>query len=273
MAGPLALGGLLNRGDYSIENLRKYMREMAANYIAPIVQRWRDGGDETSTLPIIIKGHSRGAVAAAEGAMMIRQWLLDNYSEYADRIKFELIQYDPVPGAGSASGVNEKVDLNNGEGYTDAGDKMAALGASANTTVVYSLHTDHKFFFTPQMVKGAKRIVLTPFKHSVGLDKVDNTEIRQGNERVAGNHAHSASYADAQSGDVYRGSGLSDLAEGVFIVDENDTLVRFTDYAQAKSVIDRVLAETSGQEDRHALILEVVRTWFEDAAARSSPQA
>jgi hypothetical protein len=282
MAGPLALGGASNSGDYSIENLRKYMLEMAKNYLEPRILQW--DADESAagrppeiipTLPVIIKGHSRGAVASAEGAMMIRKWLLDNYPAYADRIKFELIQYDPVPGTGSASGVNEEVDLTGAAGYAEGEDKMAALGASANTTVVYSLHTDHRLFFTPQLVKGAKRIVLTPFKHSVGLDKMDDAETRQGNAQVAEASKHSASYADARTGEVYRGSGLSDLAEGVFIVDENDTLIHLDNYEQAESVMNRVLARTSGQGDRHAQILRAVKAWFDAnrPAADAAPQA
>ena len=46
----------------------------------------------------MIRGHSRGAVGASQGAMMLKFWLQENYPRYMDYVHFDLIQYDPVPG-------------------------------------------------------------------------------------------------------------------------------------------------------------------------------
>jgi hypothetical protein len=154
--------------------------------------------------------------------------------------------------------------------------KLAALGDHANTTVLYSLHSDHRAFFTPQKVLGAKKIILTPFKHGVGLDQVNNSPVRQGGEDHK-NPKHSASYTDARTGDVFRGSGLSSLSEGVYIVDEENTLVKLTGYTQAKQIIDKVLNKTWFQGSRHEVILEIVEAWFKlhnpEPANAPRPQA
>lgn len=262
MAGPLKLGGKLNRGEYSIQNLRGYMLDMAKDYLTGIFKQW-DSSAENQIIPIIIKGHSRGAVAAVEGAMMIKQWVHDEYPQYEERVKFELTQYDPVAGIGSNYGVNAELDHKSEKSHLKSGDKMRALGASAETTVVYSLHTEHSYFFTPQMIKGAKRMILTPFNHNAGTEQVDQSAVRQGEEEFASQQSHSASYTDAATGDVYRGSGISELGEGVYIVDESNTMINLKTCKQAEAVINTVLAKTKGQKSRHKILLRAVKAWFD----------
>jgi hypothetical protein len=261
LAGPLALNGLMNEGEYSIQNLRQYILTMGKDYLTGIFDNWESLQD-CRNIPIILKGHSRGAVAAAEGAMMLKQWVAENYPQYLPYVKFELVQYDPVPGFGSRFGVNEEFDHSGQTEYEKSGDKMRALGEGAETTVVYSLHTEHSSFFTPQAVKGAKRVILTPFKHGVGLDQIDQTAVRQRGETTATRQSHGASYTSAQSGEVYRGSGISELGEGVYIVDESNTLIQFHNIDEARAVIRSVLSRTSGQEDRHKVVMNVVEAWF-----------
>ena len=106
-----------------------------------------------------------------EGAMMIKKWLQENYPDYEQHVKFDLIQYDPVPEVGSYSDhamVDDKAEQDH--------KRMAPLGKSAETSVVYSMHTQHNYFFNPQKIIGAKRIILTPFSHGVDLGYVDSTQ-------------------------------------------------------------------------------------------------
>jgi hypothetical protein len=61
---------------------------------------------------------------------------------------------------------------------------------------------------------------------------------------------------------VYRGSGISELGEGVYIVDESNTLIQFHNIDEARAVIRSVLSRTSGQKDRHEVVMHVVEAWF-----------
>lgn len=139
MAGPLGGGGAFNAGDYSIENLRKYMLTMGSDYLTGIFSN-PDFIANPHEVSIVIKGHSRGGVACAEGAMMINQWVRDNYKDYQKYVKFEITQYDPVPGLGSKWGVNDEFDHMGKDTLTASnGDKMLPLGENAETTVFYSM--------------------------------------------------------------------------------------------------------------------------------------
>ena len=275
IAGPLKLGGASNTGDYSIGNIRQYIVTLGESYLSPLIYKWANmeaaankavkAGDARKAerlragihpVTILLKGHSRGAVATIEGAMMLKKWIHDTYSGIANildlnqLIKFDIIQYDPVPGTGSAFGKNAEIDVQ----ADSRQDKMMALGSSAETTVIYSLHTDHPWWFTPQQVKNTKRIILTPFKHGVGLDQVDDTQEAK----------HRGAITEESTGEVYRSSGLSELAEGVYIVDENNTLIKLRDGTSANAIIDKVLKRTSWtQRNRHAAIKSVVAAWFE----------
>ena len=121
------------------------MQLMAADYLTNIFREWQsDRNFSIATTPpvrILIQGHSRGGVAAAEGALLIRQWVQKNYPEFVDKVAFDLIQYDPVPGGDTASYQSTTLK--------DKKHKKPGLGDSANTTVVYSVHTDHSKMFTP----------------------------------------------------------------------------------------------------------------------------
>lgn len=251
MAGPLALGGASNSGDYSIENLRNYMLAMGADYLENIFNQWNGPSDEHD-IHIIIRGHSRGGVASVEGAMMIKHWVKENYFQYRNRVKFELIQYDPVPGFGSYE-EHANVDHLGQETVQKDGFRMEPLGEEAQTTVIYSVHTDHKVFFTPQIIKGAKRILLTPFKHSVDLGATDATQEQK----------HRRGYTDARTGEVYRSSGINEMDEGVYIVDEHNTLIRLNNYAEAEAIIKEMVEGNISQDERHKIMLDVAKEWFD----------
>ena len=180
MAGAMVFYGLSNRGDYSIENTRQYVQYMGGKYLKDVFEEAIQNKKEPRDVHIVMKGHSRGGVSAIEGAMMLKQWVYENYSQFEDKVKFEITQMDPVAGLGSNSGLNKEVDLN-GKTVTQNGIKFRPLGDSAQTTVMYSLHSNHTIGFTPQCVKGAKRVIFTPMEHSMGLQdsEVVNGEARK----------------------------------------------------------------------------------------------
>lgn len=252
MAGPLAVWGGSNSGDYSIENLRKYMLTMGSDYLKNIFEGWR-GMEDEHDINLIMRGHSRGGVAVAEGAMMIKHWVKENYPQYLHRVKFDLIQYDPVPGFGSYS---EHASVNHSGRETIKKDdvKMEPLGNEAETTVMYSMHTEHSFFFTPQVIKGAKRVILTPFKHSVDLGTADKTQER----------THRRGYADARTGALYRSSGINDLDRGVYIVNEQNDIIKMDNFTQVERVVNEFVRDARFQGERHKIMLDVARTWFEN---------
>ncbi|MEG0780487.1 MAG: hypothetical protein RR426_07765 [Oscillospiraceae bacterium] len=275
MAGPLAMKGASNSGEYSIENLRDYMQRSSESYLTNIFQTWQaerarlddpsQWDSQSHEINLLIKGHSRGGVASVEGAMMIKQWIYEKYPAFENFVKFEVVQYDPVPGTGSYSGVNKEVNHRATKTYVNKKDKMRPLGASAETTVVYSMHSNHDSFFSPQQVLGAQRVILTPFRHDVGLDTTEDFEavINGQKEQKAARPA----YTDASTGEVYRSSGLNSLAKGVYMVDELNTLVKLTSYAQVASIMGTVLKDTKQQRERHATMLAVAKAWFDQAAA------
>lgn len=263
MAGPLGMGGMSNTGDYSIENLRTYISVLSQKYLTPVFEQWdhQQQTDQQESPPVIwlrIRGHSRGAVATIEGAMMIRHWLKHNeqYSHYADRVKFDITQFDPVPGFGSRSGTHKSIDL---AGNNSLPPDMEPLDESAETTVVYSMHTQYSQFFTPQQVEHTKRIILAPLKHSAGLEQVDTHASSQEGER------HRAAFIDATSGEAFRLSSLNELDPGVYVMDEKNVLVPMHNLREYTELMEniRTQRDMTGQEERHQVLDDVVARWFQ----------
>lgn len=259
--------GARNRGEYSIQKVSEYMLTAAQKYLVQVFDEWDKNQNkvkkekDVAPITISIKGHSRGGVAAAHGAMMIQDWINKNYRRYQDQVKFNLVQLDPVAGFGSDHGAKSKINLVD-EQRQDIRDElrdrdMSLLGKSAETTVVYSLHTDHRNFFSPQSVDGAKRIILTTAHHGVNLDAVDESQKAYGDKK-----AHREGYLDLTSGEMYRGSGLNELPEGIYIADENNCLVKLPSLEAGRSIISEVLKNTSGQKERHNRIDAVMENWF-----------
>ncbi|MCD8325611.1 MAG: hypothetical protein LUC90_02675 [Lachnospiraceae bacterium] len=277
MAGPLGLGGMSNSGDYSIENLREYIMQMGVDYIQHTMMSpaWINN---PHVIWLRIRGHSRGGVACMEGAMMIKKWAQDNIPLLQDFVKFDVTQFDPVPGFGSETGTHKKVDMTGDNNIRDGKAEMSPLGDSAETTVVYSIHSDHSHFFTPQEVANTKRVILTPYPHSVGLgvqDRQKSSQQRVNPQEVGQQEttqqetdqemtAHRAAFTDAATGDAYRLSSLNELPEGLYMLDEHNTLVQIKSEDQLTRIMDKVLANTSGQKSRHQVIKNVAEEWFKN---------
>lgn len=247
VSGPGAPNTLSNKTDRFDSHDGKFDR--GSNSIARIVDQVpklvmagidrRHSGQEDEDIVIMIKAHSRGAVAASRVA--------EKLSGYKGA-KVELVQSDPVPGPKQPANLT-KVDLND---YQDEGGQRKA--APIESTLIYSVASGYGVGFTPQKVLGAKRIIVSRQDHSTGL-------------------ANGFIYEDR----LYKGSSLNSLPEGVFI-DRNQTnkntipleKVAGRDEAIAafKSALGEVpwgyqdWAEYPRADNREKIIIDVLRQYF-----------
>lgn len=98
LAGSLAIGGMANSGDYSIDKVAEYMLACGQDYVNNLVQSWKNEETTPQTSFIAIRGHSRGGVASGLGVKALKSWIKETHPYYAHYFKFDLTQYDPVPG-------------------------------------------------------------------------------------------------------------------------------------------------------------------------------
>lgn len=286
MPGPLKAGGMRDAGDYSIDKLSQYMLSAGQEYLENVFQTWSKLEEKAriaaqkkdfqaadayrsqiKPVTISLKGHSRGAVATSHGAMMINHWIHKNYQQFEKYVDFELIQHDPVPGYFSDKGTKHRINIRKNETPEDEKKLeklgMRPLGDRAQTTVVYSMHTQYPMFFSPQNVKGAKRIIFVPENHAVNLDAIDQSQEKH----------HRNGYTDASTGEVYRNSGLSELPEGVYIADEKQRMVRVTDPEIGRNILNEVTKSTWLQRSRHRRLGKAIDNWFSDAKEREIQNA
>lgn len=308
IAGAQSFAGLRNSGDYSIENAREYMFYKMTTSLDKLLEKAEREGKDPKELkiPVLLKGHSRGGVAAVEAAMMIKQWVYENYPKYEESVHFDLVQYDPVPGPDAKVDYNVAVNHNdtrelltmdgpNQQKYANLPKeqqkfnpynkegkiKMRPLGKSANTTVTYSMQDNHSLGFEPQKVLGSKCVILTPFEHSSGFKGSDKSQMehedfnkerkgiitdKDGNQKKS---EHVRAYFDSVTNKRYRNSGLNRLDEGVYVVDEENNLIRMNSAEDVEELIDAITKDAKGsdsanQRDRHNILKETARNWFEN---------
>ena len=252
LSGPLALWGALDHGEFKIENLKSYVLNMVQDYIYDHMVN----GKLDHELVINLQGHSRGGVAVGVATHAISEWLSSSDCDaFRDQVKINLIQRDPVPGPDSRSEKDhDKLDLRvpSQGGYTN--------DPHLNVTSLVSFHTDHTVFFRPQNVRGQQRIVVMQEKHSVGMDQVDGTQ-KDANGMTKW---HEMAGIDAATMEAYRGSGYSELRNGVWLMDEDNVLVRVRSYGEAMDVLRKVNAKTITQADRHQVVADMIKNWFID---------
>jgi hypothetical protein len=144
--GVPTFGGALDRGSNKIDALKAEVPKQVRSII-----KANDVIDDTRHITLLIRAHSRGAVAGDIAANELK-------AEYKDRITVELVVIEPVPGP-SQSGEKKKIDI----------------GGLDQSTLVMSLNPDKgkklNLGFTSQQVFGAKRIILTTQNHSAGLSE------------------------------------------------------------------------------------------------------
>lgn len=281
MPGPLKMGGMRDAGDYSIDNLSSYMLSAGKNYLGNLFEHWmdlegkardaiREGNfqkaeeirSQKTPVTISLKGHSRGAVAVSHGAMKIKYWIHENYPQFEKYVNFELTQYDPVPGYFSDKGTKHRINLRRYDTPEDEKELkklgMMPLGDKAQTTVIYSMHTQYSRLFSPQNVKGAKRVIFVPTDHGVNLDEIDASQGKK----------HRKGYTDISDGQVYRGSGINELPEGVYMADEKHRLVRMTNAKDAQTILHEITKKNSSQDSRHRRLDKAIDNWFAEAQER-----
>jgi hypothetical protein len=147
IAGPQALGGLSDTGANSIKNNIALGIELVKEQIQELSD-WQN----PNTLTVLIKAHSRNAVAGSQIAQKLRSICYDIYG-FDDSPEVELVMFDPVPGPWHSGELVE----------TD-------VGIVDQSTVVYSFSTQYPIGFAPQKITGAKRMIISKQDHGVGTN-------------------------------------------------------------------------------------------------------
>jgi len=145
-SGPLQFGGAKDGGRNTIKKLIAQVPPRVAAVIAAIRAKNR------FPIHVLLRAHSRGAVAGAHIANAIASSGLRDANN--NPVKLEVVLFDPVPGPGHAKKFKEIV-----------------LGSGIQeSTLVYSVKSGYKFFFDPARVLGAERIIITAKPHSAGIE-------------------------------------------------------------------------------------------------------
>ena len=263
ISGPDVVNGLINIGKHSIENNVEYVRDFAKSHIKTLFEKWARGEEEPHDIQINITGHSRGAVASAESVIYINDWMKDyakqhpECEKYLSHVKFDLLQRDPVPGFGTSIrfGSRDLRDIPN-----------------LNATMFCTMGQEWPdIAFLPENVRGAKRIVIGTTEHGMDLSRIDLSQINQKDDGLS----HQAGFYNAENGEYYRGSGIAEMPEGVYIADDRNNVVRITSYSQMGKLVSAVHegAEKDMQTGRVGIIHEMVRDWFVDNTLSISYQS
>ncbi|MCR5623866.1 MAG: hypothetical protein K6G11_01330 [Lachnospiraceae bacterium] len=243
--------GVFNLGEYSIENSRNHAKNIAEDYLTPRFEKWIRGEEQPHPIHVSLSGHSRGAVTAGEAIKKISKWV-DKYTKehpdaninFKDFIQYDLRLKDPVPGI--------ITDLRLGKNDLR---KIPNL----NATMICSMAQEHTDMVFPlQYVRGAKKVILTTTEHMMDLNDIDESQ----KTTLGDGASHRAAYFDAETGEMYRGSGINQIPDGVYISDENKNLVRITSYSQLDKITNKLYDNTSPQKTRNANIHKMVRDWF-----------
>ena len=240
---------------FNMDTVSDHVFELVTGHIERIMaeDKWKA---HPCNININIQGHSRGAIGETMGIKRVLKWLDEKFPYYMEGnprqyVKIHMLEFDPVAGGDVFRDKYKKHDLRDKDGRPQEG---------LNTTTVYSMHTEHEKGFTPARIRGQQRIILMADKHTVGLDSIDTSQREvQGDQKF-----HRPPVFDSKTGEAYRSSGFSEMPNGIFIRDENGAVVRMRSYAEAERVLKAVWQDTSGQEDRHEVILQAIKEWFID---------
>ena len=249
-----------NIGKYSEDHLEEYILELGKstlkNRLDSMEKLSDDAVGKEKPIHIMIQGHSRGGVASVLGAMRLKRWIADNHPRLLNKVRFDLIQYDPVAGGPENFGYNAEVDHDPADKKLAVKDpRYMSLGGDADTTVIYSMHTDHPVFFTPQKVKNPKRMIITMADHGVNLNQVDFSR-EEDVSRIT--------YLAEKNGKVeaFRSSGLNELDEGIYFCDDHNNLIRLKSLEEFDAIAKPLLKGAHLQQSRHEVIRSSVEAWF-----------
>lgn len=234
------LSGWFNAGDYKIERTREYIYQLGEEQLE-ILAKDEDFMKSDEPILFTFTGHSRGGVGVVEGAMRIKHLVHEKYPKLANRVRFETLLYDPVPGPESrvTSSVNHAINLKEQTAeMKDAG--MDPLDENDHTTVMYSIGCNNKIGFDPMKVLGADTVILTGHSHDEGLKDLEQQFDR----------TRRKAYINAANGEAYRASGLCEMPKGIYISDENNIMIPVSDTGTVEHVIDRVYTRSDKADNR-----------------------
>lgn len=198
LSGPLAIMGASDSGTYTIEKNVQMGIALIKSHISNLPER---------PIYVLIKGHSRGAVAASRIAKNIKELNVPN-------VLVLLTVFDPVPGP-----------LHSGE------DSAISTQTADAATLIVSLDPKRAIFnplFGAQRVSGSQRVILTLEDHLCGLQ--EKTE--------AGNHKQGFTY----NGRHYSAMQLSLLNIGLYGAKKDGTLQLLTTTPQVFQFINSKIA-------------------------------
>ncbi|MCR5748564.1 MAG: hypothetical protein K6G03_12720 [Lachnospiraceae bacterium] len=242
--------GALNLGENSIENVRNYGQDFAADFLKPHFDNWLAEEEVPHDIHISLTGWSRGAVAAGQAIKKIDEWIKkykqENpaIQEYLNHVKIDAFLKDPVPGAITSFHLST-CNLRN--------------VPNLNATVYCTMANDHYDLFYPfQHVKGAKKIIISTERHELDFERVDYSQ----QTRFEDGKKHQSGFYDAETGEYFRGTGVSQLQDGVFICDDQHNLVRLSSYSQLGKLTKAIFDKGGIQRTRKNNIHKMVRDWF-----------
>lgn len=228
--------GILNAGDYKIEKTSQYISDIGEEYLEKLAYD-RDFIRSGEHVHFTFTGHSRGGCGVIEGAMKLKYILKTKYPGLADRVHFDALLYDPVPGPKTRiqSNINQGINLRE-QTREMAAEKMMPFDDNDHCTVLYSIGCNHQVGFTPMKVMGADTIILTGHSHDEGLKDVED---QYGIKRRA-------AYINSENGQAYRSSGLAGMPKGLYISDENNVLIK----ADSMRMVEKVINEVYTRPDK-----------------------
>lgn len=227
VAGPQALGGASDTGANSIRN--NIARGVAL--VEAEVKRKVGENIKPENIVILIKAHSRNAVASSQVAKTLSEQFSELYNRYF-KPRIELVMLDPVPGPGHTGELNE-----------------SDISAILSSTLVYSLITQYALGFGPQKITGAKRLIISQQDHGTGT-----TSSFQYDENL-----YKGSNLNSLPNGVFIGAGFKDNIE---------TIERITKADDLASILEQAAPVT--QKIRLKIIEEVANTFGLTAPSRGS---
>lgn len=220
--GPQVLGGLSDSGEYSIKENIKSAKEKFNH------EKQLFSYSSTITgVYILVKGHSRGGVAAS----IFANWLeKESSKEDSKVIRIELTLLDPVPGPFHFGKYND------------------ITTSATQSTVIYSLTADrdivHKIGFTPQTIERADRIILTDEGHDCGTGTrgAMNKKIKY----RFNDHIYSLSQLNQLDRGIYHAIKRDNIIQLELINNANDIMTRFKMHKGRKNSIMNAINHKRG---------------------------
>ena len=158
ITGPMGFGGIADFGEHSIaNNVKRSIPIMEGIINGYIKEAKQNEEDKLKKVEMVIKGHSRGGVAAN----IVTNKIIDefrNNSNIVSGLELETVAFDPVPGKDNDySPFNPEYQNITIEGLDQKESKNLKHG-----TVVYAMHSSHdNIGFDPQTVNNARVVIIS----------------------------------------------------------------------------------------------------------------